>query len=300
MNLLHRALSNAWDHLNRSRWVHTLCLGIITFTLLIAGVFEYVSANIRQFTNRYTQSVEAIFYLLPESNASDAEQLRALLSKNHMVEDVVFTSRDQAVRDFAHQFPDLSPILEEFPQSPFPASLTVHFRQGHQESNSELKALIDQLGKHPLIESRQVNLDWADRLMSIRSLVRLIGLFLTTVLILVSAFIIFSVIKMSIFTRREEIRILSLVGATEGYIRTPFLIEGALLGGAGGILASIILWLASLIPLPQSSYVFAMLSELMVLSSMPLHIALLLTFLGLVVGLLSALFSLRSLTRHLF
>ncbi|MDY0297395.1 MAG: permease-like cell division protein FtsX [Acidobacteriota bacterium] len=285
---LDRALRNIW----RNKLVSFLCLGIIAFTLMIFGLFEFISHNLDRFTERFSQNVEAIFYLKDDVNSRDVDKLMERLRGNLLVHKVNFKSTQQAQADFVREFPDLEFILAEFDASPFPASLEITF---HPQYNFDTKvsALITEISQLPQVESREVNLEWAHKIMTVKRFISLVGAFLSTILIFVSVFIIFNVIKLNILYRREEIYIQELVGATRSYIRFPFVIEGALLGFFGGLF-SILLLLATVSLFPSyAGLVFDLLRDMIKVNRIPPTIFLQLLILGTVIGLFSALFALN-------
>jgi len=285
---MERALRNIW----RNKLVSFLCLAIIAFTLMIFGMFEFISHNLDQFTRRFSQNVEAIFYLKDNADTADVDKLIARLRGNLLVRQVHFKSSQKARADFIREFPDLKFILTEFEDSPFPASLEIAF---HPQYNFDTKvsALISEISQLPLVESREVNLEWAHKIVTVKRFISLVGAFLSTILIFVSAFIIYNVIKLNILYRREEIYIQELVGATRRYIRFPFVIEGALLGFCGGLLSILLLMAAvSLFP-AYAGLVIDLLRDVISFERIPTAIFLHLLGLGTVIGLFSALFALN-------
>jgi len=285
---LDRAMRNIW----RNKLVSFLCLGIIAFTLMIFGLFEFISHNLDQFTQRFSQNVEAIFYLNDNIKETEVDQLIKRLRGNLLVRKVNYKSSQQARADFTREFPDLEFILEEFEASPFPASLEIAF---HPQYNFDTKvsALITEVSQLPQVESREVNLEWAHKIVTVKRFISLVGAFLSTILIFVSAFIIFNVIKLNILYRKEEIYIQELVGATRGYIRFPFVIEGAVLGFCGGLLAILLLIVAVRLFPAYAGLVFDLLRDMIKVNRIPPAIFLHLLILGTVIGLFSALFALN-------
>ena len=287
-----RALRNIW----RNKLVSFLCLGIIAFTLMIFGLFEFISHNLDQFTKRFSQNVEAIFYLKENVTDAEVDQLIARLRENLLVRKVNYKSSQLARTDFIREFPDLEFILAEFDASPFPASLEIAF---HPQYNFDTKVstLISEISQLPQVESREVNLEWAHKIVTVKRFISLVGAFLSTILIFVSVFIIYNVIKLNILYRREEIYIQELVGATRRYIRFPFVIEGALLGFSGGLL-SILLLMATVRLFPAyAGLVFDLLRDVVTVDRIPHSIFLHLLVLGTVIGLFSALFALNRFLR---
>lgn len=292
MNLLKSSFQNAFKNILRNKLINFLSLGIIAFTLLISGIFHYLTYSLDLFVSNFSKNIEAIFYLSDDASQAEIERLVQQIKENLLVEEVIFKSKGQAEVGFSRQFPELSYILSEFKESPFPASIEVTFKAG-QHIDTKTLSLIDDIEKLGIVESKQVNLDWARRVLSIKKFVSVVGLFLSFILVFVSCFIIFNVIKLNIFYRKEEIAIFRLVGAHDWYIRFPFIIEGALLGLLGSILAGIIL-LAMLKLFPAyAAFLFDIVKGMIDFKTIPHHIFIRLLILGPAIGLLSSYLSLK-------
>ena len=292
MNLLKKALGNALKNIARNKLINFLCFATIAFTLFIYGLFNYLTYNLGVFVDSFSKDIEAIFYFKDNVEQASIEALISRLRESLLVKEVSFSSKEQAEQKFSRDFPELQYILSEFKSSPFPPSLEVKFKQG-EKLNIKITSLIEDVEKLTIIESKQVNLDWAEKFISIKKFVAAVGFFLSTILIVVSIFIIFNVIKLNILHRQDEINILSLVGATNWYIRFPFIIEGALLGLGGSLLSCTFLFMTLKIFPSYASTVTDIIKDLVNFSYIPTSIFLKLILLGTGIGFFSSLFSIR-------
>ena len=292
MNLVKTTIGNAAQNIVRNKLVNFLCFGIIAFTLLIFGIFNYITYNLETFTQQFSKSIKAIFYFLDEVRQSEVELLMKKLKENVLVKNVVFTSKNQAEVDFSRQFPELKYILSEFKSSPFPASIEVEFNQEYT-MDTKIISLVEDIEKLNIVESKQVNLDWAKKIIILKKFISVMGLFLSLILIFVSSFIIFNVIKISIFYRKDEINVLRLVGATDWYIKFPFVIEGAFLGFFGSLMAGGLLFITlKLFPI-YATFMFNMVKGMIDFKTIPDSIFIKLILLGTVIGLSSSYISAR-------
>ncbi|MBE0664398.1 MAG: hypothetical protein IH584_01150, partial [Candidatus Aminicenantes bacterium] len=123
-----RAVQQALNNILRNKTVNFLCLGIIAFTLLVPGIFNYISFNLDSYISKLSENIEAIFYLREDGNSADIEKMLQRIQGNLLVKEVGFTSKDRAQMKFTQEFPELQYILAEFSDSPFPASINVKFR----------------------------------------------------------------------------------------------------------------------------------------------------------------------------
>jgi len=282
----------ALANLSRNKIVNGLCLGIIAFTLLVPGIFNFISFNLDRYINKLSENVEAIFYIRDDSDADAIEKLMQRIQANLLVKEVGFTSRDEAKTNFSREFPELKYILAEFNNSPFPASIDVKFL-ADARNLIQVESFIRDIRTAPAVESVQLNLDWARKIAMIKKFTTFAGFFLSAILLIVSIFIIFNVVKINIFYRRDEINILRLVGASNGYIKTPFLIEGCVLGFLGGLLAcGLLLLTIKAFPL-YAGFIYNIVKQLIDFKLLPHKLFWQLLGTGTSIGLFSSFISLR-------
>jgi cell division transport system permease protein len=292
MRFLRQTLRNALENIFRNKLVNILCLGIIAFALLVLGIFQFISFNLDRYIGKLSESVEVIFYLHDRVAAPDAEKLLRTIQESLLVREVTYTSREQAEVNFSQEFPELKYILTEFADSPFPPSINVRFKPDVRVE-TQVESFVRDLRQHPLVESVQLNLDWARKIGVIKKFISLVGFFLSFILVFVSVFIIFNVIKLNIFYRRDEINILKLVGGTNWYIRTPFLIEGTILGLLGGCLSSLLLMVVLKIFPLYAGFVFDLVRQMIDFQNVPLNLYVRLVGIGALIGFLSSALSLK-------
>ncbi|MCP5108655.1 MAG: hypothetical protein GY950_35040 [bacterium] len=292
MNLLKSIFSNALKNISRNKLINFLSFGIIAFTLLIFGIFNYLTYSLEAFTNDFSKNIEAIFYFKDDAEQVEIDLLLKKLKGSLLVDEVTFNSQNQAEIIFSRQFPELKYILSEFKKSPFPASIEVKFKQEYN-IGTKVIAFIEDIEKLSIVESKQVNLDWAKKVLAIKKFISLVGVFLSLILIFVSAFIIFNVIKLNIFYRKEEITIFRLVGATDWYIKIPFIIEGALLGFFGSLFAMGLLFLTLTLFPAYATFMYSIFKDMVSFTNIPPMLFLRLVLLGTGIGLFSSYISVK-------
>jgi len=298
MKFIIRAVQQALANLLRNKIVNSLCLGIIAFTLLVPGIFNYISFNLERYINKLSENVEAIFYIKDDSDGSAIEKLMQRIQANLLVKEVGFTSKNDAETNFSREFPELKYILDEFKNSPFPASIDVKFL-ANARNLIQVESFIRDIRTAPAIESVQLNLEWARKIAMIKKFTSFVGFFLSAILLIVSIFIIFNVVKINIFYRRDELTIFRLVGASNWYIKTPFLIEGCVLGFLGGLLADgLLLITIKAFPL-YAKFVFNIVKQLIDFKQLPLKIFWQLLITGTAIGLFSSLLSIRRFMKNI-
>jgi len=236
---LEEAVTSLW----RSRLINALSVGTIAVSLFVLGAFLTVASNLNEVVTRWTEKVQVTFYLenglAPHIRQSLEDRLRA----DGAVESVVGVSREQALSRFRDLYRDLRGLADDLGENPFPASLEVTIRDGHQ-SPEEVRRLVDELGDAPGVEEVQYDLLWIQRLSTAVRLVRGVGALLGGILVLAGVFTISNVIRLTVYSRQDELDIMRLVGATRAYVKGPFVVEGMIQGGLGGLVSVGLLWLA--------------------------------------------------------
>ncbi len=279
----------------RGRVMSALTVGITAAALGILGGFLLLERNLRALAADWDR-VQIHAFLTDEAadrRHGEVEELVAAARALPSVAQVRLVSREEALSDFRRRLPDLAGAADSLQSNPFPASLEITTRGGRSPGGSGADDLLDLLGASPLVESIQDTREEAHRLSTALGLITSGGLLVGSVLAAASVFIIFSVIRLTVHARRDEIAVLRLVGATGGFIRGPYLVEGVLQGllGAAGALA--MLWAGQAALADYAGRSGNALAGLLSARFLPPTPALLLAAGGAVIGLAGSALSLR-------
>ncbi|MCX7975188.1 MAG: ABC transporter permease [Candidatus Aminicenantes bacterium] len=169
-------------------------------------------------------------------SAQEKEALEQQIKLSPLVAKIDFVTSEQALSRFEQRFPELRSILLELGLNPFPPSFEITIQPRFVRSPLVV-SFIERLKKEKGVQDIQFNRDWVERIESFDRLIKAIGFLLGSIFLLASLFIISNVIRLSVIDRQEEINILRLVGATNNFIRFPFVFEGIILGVLGSLLA---------------------------------------------------------------
>jgi cell division transport system permease protein len=233
------ALTSLW----RSRLVNAVSIGTIAVSLFVLGAFLTVASALSGLVTRWTETVQVIVYLEDATPDRVRDSLENRLREDPAVASLQFVSREEALARFRGMFRDLSSLPEDLGENPFPASLEVNLRPERQ-SAVEVERLAKAFTGVPGVREIQYDLLWIERLSTGVRLVRVVGAFLGGILVLAAVFTISNVIRLTIYAREDELDIMRLVGATRAYVKGPFVAEGVIQGGLGGLAASFLLWTA--------------------------------------------------------
>ncbi len=231
------ALREAIAAIRRAPLLTILSAAMVALALFVVGVFGVVTYNLHQALTQIEERVEVVAYVRDDVLEDQVRELEGDLLELEEVRAVRFVSREDALltaRETLGEFEDLFSGLQV---NPLPASLEVELQPGFR--NPEAVARVAGLARrHPNVEDVAYGGDWVDRLHLLRQVGAIGTAILGMAFSLVAALIIATAVRIAIFARRDEIQVMRLVGATNGFIRRPFLLEGFLTGIAGGLLAA--------------------------------------------------------------
>ena len=236
---LEEALTSLW----RSRLINALSVGTIAVSLFVLGAFLTVASNLSAVVDRWTDKVRVTFFLSDGLEAHIRASLVDQLQADPAVESLELVTREEALDRFRTLFRDLRTLPDDLGENPFPASLEVALRPGHT-APEKVRELVARYEKAPGVQEVQYDLLWIERLTTAARLVRGVGALLGGILVLAGIFTISNVIRLTVYARQDELDIMRLVGATRAYVKGPFVVEGMLQGGLGGLLSVLLLWLS--------------------------------------------------------
>jgi cell division transport system permease protein len=233
------ALVSLW----RSRLVTVVSVGTMAISLFVFGAFLIAASNLSSAVSEWSRKIQVTFYLQDGVQPHDRESLATRLQGDPAVASVEYVSREQAVERFKRLFQDLATLPEDLGESPFPAALEVTLSAG-RDAPQDAQRIVAVYGNLPGVEEVQYDLLWVQRLFTAIRLTRWAGGLLGGILVLASVFTISNVVRLTAYSRQDEIDIMRLVGATQGYVKGPFIVEGMIQGGLGGLVAIGLLWIA--------------------------------------------------------
>jgi len=216
--------------LNRTTTV--IAVATTAFTLACFGVFLLLYLNLRAMATSLQSDLKVVVYVKDGTPPPGMSDLQALLKADPGVQALVSVSKEQALADFRAQFPDESHLLQGLGENPLPASFIITLAPSYRSPDA-VRRWADRLKSAPGVEQVQYSRDWIDNLNTIVGYLELAAVGIGTVLSAASVTIIASTIRLTLYARRDEIEIMRLIGATGGFIKIPYLIEGAMLGVMG-------------------------------------------------------------------
>lgn len=239
------AIRQAFRQILRNGAMTTASLFSITAMLIILGLFFIIIVNVNVIAENAKNQFDTIQIYLKDEMAEGAEEsLMKQLEERKAVAEVVFVTRDDALERFKQRWGANGYLLEGLEKNPLPNAIEVELSDlGQAES------VVESVQNDPNIEQILYSQTVVERLVTITGAIQIISLILISILIIVSIVVVANTIKLTVIAREREINIMKYIGATNWFIRGPFLVEGILIGLlsaglAAGLMAAIYLRLA--------------------------------------------------------
>ena len=232
MRTIFYLLREAWANIWTNRTTTVVAIFTTAFTLACVGIFLLLYVNLRAAAGWLQEDIKIMVYLDDRVVGSTVSDLEQQLRVDRAVAALHFISKEQALGEFRAQFPSDSHLLEGLGQNPLPASFVVTLTPPYR-SPEAVKRWAERVGVLPGVEKVDYNQDWIDALSTIIRSIELVAIGIGLILSAAAVTIIANTIRLTLFARRDELAILRLIGATKTFIRIPYLLEGAVLGGLG-------------------------------------------------------------------
>lgn len=236
-----RALREALASLRRAPLLGALSVTSIGFSLYILGLFGLTAFNIEQALSHVEEQVQVVAYLRDGTSENRVDVARKEVESYPEVSGVRYISKVEALHDASQELTEFSDVFSSLEVNPLPASLEVSLRPGYRNP-AAVQRVADRLRSYDFVDDVRYGRDWVQRIFSLRRIAGAASLILGGAFALVAVMLVGTSVRMAILARSEEIAIMQTIGATEGYIRRPYLLEGLLTGLAGGLLAFGMTW----------------------------------------------------------
>jgi cell division transport system permease protein len=218
-----------------------LAISMIAISLLVVGIFLLVAENLSRAAEEWQGSSRVVVYLDADATPQQIAEVDRFLSSHAELSQRKLVTREEALERFRSWFSNLSDVLGQLDENPFPPSFEIDAGTGAAQSR-EFHQKMAALRAIEGVDQVQHDWEWVTRLRRVSGVINGIGIVAGGILAIAAAFTIANVIRLTMLLYREEIEIMRLVGATERIIRGPFLIEGLIQGTLGGLVAIAILF----------------------------------------------------------
>lgn len=274
--------------IKRNRLMSIASISTVTIALLILGIFSIMIINMNNLANILESQVQVNAYIKDETAQEDIDALAEKLRAIEGVTEVEFVTKETALQRFADRLGEQKELLDSLgDNNPLPSSFEIHV-----DMPERVKPVAEIVKGLDFVEETRFGQEVIEQLFSLTRILRIGGIILIIFLAFATLFIISNTIRITVFSRRKEVNIMKYVGATDWFIRWPFLLEGMLLGLIGSFIAVVLLsWVYGMI----IDQVHASLAFLPMVPRWPMlmYAAVLLIFAGTGIGALGSSISLR-------
>lgn len=236
MRTLYYLLREAWANMRTNRTTTMVAILTTAFTLACIGIFLLLYVNLRAAAGWLQDDIKIMVYLNDQTAGELLTGIEQQLRGDRAVAAMHFISKEQALGEFKAQFPSESHLLEGLGQNPLPASFVVTLGPAFRSPDAVTR-WSERVQRLPGVAKVDYNQDWIDVLAMVIRSIELVAIGIGVILSAAAVTIIANTIRLTLFARRDEIAILRLIGATTSFIRIPYLLEGAVLGGLGSALS---------------------------------------------------------------
>ena len=234
--LVKTGVHNLWAN----RMMTVASVGTLIACLLIVGFAVLFSINVDSIVEYLGQQNEVVVFMQMDTPAEYMATMEAELNSMEGLDEVVYVSSEEGFAEYKEGLGEDSYLLdgmEDEAAEILPAKFTAKIVDPEQ-----VDAILASIRRMDYVDTAEAPTDLTKTLVSIRTMVNTIGGTVIAALVLVSLVIITNTIRASVFTRRKEISIMKYVGATNGFIRVPFIVEGVLLGIIAAVIAFLGIW----------------------------------------------------------
>ncbi len=242
----------AFQLIRQNIFINLMAMGTVALSFFIFSVFFLIFQNLNSFLQVWEKRIQIIAYLADDLNQERIEQIRHDLVGMRQVESVRFVSKEEAMDALKENLGEQQQVLEGFTADILPASFEIQLQSIYRNAET-VREVVPLLKEIDGISDIQYGQQWIDRFSFLMVVYRFSTFVLGFLLALAIAFIVSNAIRLSIYSRREELEIMRLVGASPGFIKFPFYIEGGVQGIVGSFAALVVLLLLYLFLLAELS-----------------------------------------------
>ena len=230
-------IQEVFRSLRRNNWMSFASIGTVAVSLFVLGVFLLLVLNMNRMASALESQVQISVYLEDGLSADDRKDIASDIEALQGIESIRYISKDEAKARLEDRLGDQKYLLDALgDKNPLPDSFEVVVK-----SPDLVETAAKAIDRMDGVQEAKYGQDVIEHLFAITRLIRIFGLVLMVLLAGATLFIISNTIRLTVFARRKEIAIMKYVGATDWFIRWPFLLEGMVLGFVGGVIAAVAL-----------------------------------------------------------
>ncbi len=232
--LIRKGISSVWKN-----WFMSLSsFTILTISLVMVSCMVLLMMNVNIIMSNIEDTNEITIYLEDDVTDQQIEHINSVLSSNDNLTDIRHYTKEDALSDFREDMAEYADLLDYLDDNPMPETFLVRVTE-----LSKIRPIVDAIGTIDGVEKVKAPYDFASVLVNIRRTFTFIGIGVFAALVFVSIIVVSSTIRISVYSRRNEINIMKYVGATNTFVKVPFFVEGMFVGVLAGVAGWGLTWL---------------------------------------------------------
>jgi cell division transport system permease protein len=236
-------IKKAFQDIFANRLLNIITVITIGLSILIVSAFSLFFLNANTALESWKKGIRVLVYLKPEADETAISTLKNEIRQLQAVQDIRFIPKEAALTLLKEQMKTQADLLENLDPNPLPNAFELRVK-GESQQMDALDGLAQKLTGLAMVDSVEYGQQWFGRFINILNLFKFAGYGMGGLFVIATLFIIANTIRLVLYSRKEEIEIMRLVGATDRFIKMPFYIEGLILGAMGGSLGIIALFSA--------------------------------------------------------
>lgn len=292
IRILGRGIRDSFKSVFRNFSLSTAAIACSSITLILVAIAMIISYNVKNITDKLEHELTIVVYLNKDVTEEQTDELKSSLLNMENVDNYVFKSKEEWKLEMKNSSETLNTTLEYIEENPLLDSFIVTVKDVTQ-----LKETSQEILKNEYVSSADYGEGMTENLVTAFEIIEKVTIIIVIALILVTAFLISNTIKLTIFSRRNEIEIMRLVGASNITIKLPFIFEGLILGCMGSLIPIVVSVYGYVLLYDHfHGYIFTQLIQLVEPFHFILFVALALLIIGCVIGMFG---SYRAVRKHL-
>ena len=217
-----------------NRFLNSVTIVTIGLSILIVSSFSLFFINTNALLDSWKKGIRVLVYLEPEASEANRLDLRYQIQQMENVQELHFISKETALKQLKDQMRHQSSLLENLKENPLPDAFEIRIIDASRELK-KVAALAEKIKSLPQVEEVEYGQHWIARFSHIINIFKFVGYAMGGLFLIAALFIIANTIRLVLYSRKDEIEIMRLVGATDRFIKAPFIIEGLILSALGGV-----------------------------------------------------------------
>ena len=237
-----RAIQDIRDH----KFLNTVTIITIAISILIVSAFSLFFVNANEIINSWKKGIKIMVYLKPDTSETKNSELIRKIQLMEGIRNVRFISKNEAFQELKKQMRRQSSLFENLKENPLPDAFEIHLKASFQ-NQEKVEMLATKLESLPRVDEVEYGQRWLGQFTNFFNLFRFTGYAMGGLFFMAALLIVANTIRLVLYSRRDEVEIMRLVGATDSFIKAPFYIQGVIQGVFGGIIGLAALFISFLL-----------------------------------------------------